>query len=91
MRLTISTAAIRTWETNERRPPTPVVALTAHAIREEIDKCMAAGCSAHLSKPVKKNTLIEAIAKLTGERAAAPGFPEERGATQPGLLPNGKP
>lgn len=66
-----ATEAIREWERHAGRPPKPVIALTAHAIKEEIDRCMAAGCSAHLSKPVKKSTLLEAIVRYTGSASAA--------------------
>jgi two-component system sensor histidine kinase/response regulator len=60
-----ATRKIREWETSKSKSPTPVIALTAHAIKEEIDECMQAGCSAHLGKPVKKSTLIECIQEYT--------------------------
>jgi CheY-like chemotaxis protein len=40
---------------------TPVLLLTAHAFREARDRAFAAGCTEHLTKPVKKAALIEAI------------------------------
>jgi two-component system sensor histidine kinase/response regulator len=60
-----ATRAIREWEVRQGRAPTPIIALTAHAFREEIDKSLAAGCNAHLSKPVKKTVLLEAIRSIT--------------------------
>lgn len=56
-----ATRTIRAWETEHARKPTPIIALTAHAIKEEIDKCMEAGCDTHLSKPVKKATVLDTI------------------------------
>jgi len=56
-----ATQAIRAWEKSSGVAPTPVIALTAHAVKEEIDRCLEAGCNAHLSKPVKKGTLLDAI------------------------------
>ena len=56
-----ATAAIRAWERTQPRRPTPIVALTANAFKEEADKCLAAGCTAHLTKPIKKKTLQMAI------------------------------
>lgn len=47
---------------------TPILALTAHAMREEIAEILSAGCDAHLAKPVKKAKLLEAIA-VYGKRA----------------------
>ena len=64
-----ATQAIRAWEKSSGAAPTPVIALTAHAVKEEIDRCLEAGCDAHLSKPVKKATLLDAIRGIT---AAAP-------------------
>lgn len=58
-----ATAAIREWERTQQRKPTPIVALTANAFKEEADKCLAAGCTAHLTKPIKKKTLLTAIAQ----------------------------
>jgi len=56
-----ATRQIRALETETALQPVPIIALTAHAIREEIDKCMAAGCNHHLSKPIKKSVLIDTI------------------------------
>ena len=58
-----ATRAIRTWERTVGRRPTPVVALTANAMEEDVRRCLAAGCDAHISKPVKKASLIESIAR----------------------------
>ena len=58
-----ATRLIRSFESENNRKRTPVIALTAHAIREEIDKCIAAGCDTHVGKPVKKVTLLQTIEK----------------------------
>jgi CheY-like chemotaxis protein len=47
--------------TGEQRRPTPIVALTANAFKEEADKSLVVGCTAHLTKPIKKKTLLTAI------------------------------
>jgi CheY-like chemotaxis protein len=56
-----ATVAIRAWEREQQRAPTPILALTANAFKEELDKTLAAGCTAHLTKPIKKKTLLTAI------------------------------
>ena len=56
-----ATTAIRQWEREQHRTPTPIVALTANAFKEESDKSLAAGCTAHVTKPIKKQTLLQTI------------------------------
>ena len=40
----------------------PIVALTAHALPEDRDRCLAAGCDGFLTKPITRATLIDAVA-----------------------------
>ncbi len=39
----------------------PIIALTAHALPSEAQRSLSAGCTLHLTKPVNRATLIEAI------------------------------
>ena len=59
-----ATREIRAWEAAQGRTAVPIVALTAHAIKEDTEKSLAAGCTAHLTKPIKKQTLLNAISEL---------------------------
>lgn len=45
-----------------------VVALTAHAMREELDHCLAAGCDSTLTKPVTKKSLIAHLSRELRDR-----------------------
>ncbi|RYZ76664.1 MAG: hybrid sensor histidine kinase/response regulator [Proteobacteria bacterium] len=42
----------------------PIVALTAHAMRDELDRCLKAGCDMTLTKPITKVALVEHLAKI---------------------------
>jgi CheY-like chemotaxis protein len=56
-----ATRQIRHWEKNQKCEPTPILALTAHAMSGDKDKSLAAGCNGHITKPVAKKKLIEMI------------------------------
>jgi CheY-like chemotaxis protein len=56
-----ATRQIRQWEAISGRSPVPVVALSAHAIEEEVRACLDDGCVAHVAKPVDQATLIDTI------------------------------
>jgi CheY-like chemotaxis protein len=60
-----ATQMIRRWERDKGLKSTPIVALTAHALKEEWQKSIDAGCTAHITKPIKKATLLEAIREYT--------------------------
>lgn len=61
---------IRKWEEESGVEPTPIIALTAHAIKEYEGKSFEAGFTAHVSKPIKKNKFLRAIYKYAKRRAA---------------------
>jgi CheY-like chemotaxis protein len=56
-----ATRQMREWERESGRRPTPILALTAHALTGEAQKSVDAGCNAHLTKPIQKSVLLEAI------------------------------
>ncbi len=64
---------IREWETQHGRARTPILALTASALDEDVRRAKEAGCDMHVSKPVKKSTLLDAIAYAMENYAAASG------------------
>jgi len=60
-----ATRRIRAFEKEHGRAATRIIALTAHAMHEESERTRAAGCDAHLSKPIRKQHLLQAINDFT--------------------------
>lgn len=52
----------------------PIVALTANAMAEQVELCNAAGMNAHLSKPIDRELLRQAVARWTQPPAAIAAF-----------------
>ena len=65
-----ATAAIREKEKKTGRHM-PIVALTAHALNDDRDRCLAAGMDAYVSKPFLAHELFETIERLAGAPAGA--------------------
>ncbi len=66
-----ATRQIRKWESDNHRSPTPIIALTASALEEDVQRTHAAGCDLHLSKPIKKSILLDTIRKVSDRAEAA--------------------
>ena len=47
----------------------PIIALTANAFDEDVQRSMQAGLNAHLSKPVEPDSLFDTLENLLGRRA----------------------
>lgn len=60
-----ATRIIREFEKKSNRQPVPIIALTAYALDEQREMCIASGCNFHVAKPIKKDDLLQIILEHT--------------------------
>ncbi len=56
-----ATDLIRKWEREQERKRIPIIALTANATKEDVQKCLDAGMDAYCSKPINTQAVIRLI------------------------------
>jgi signal transduction histidine kinase/ActR/RegA family two-component response regulator len=59
-----------TMKLRERGYQRPILALTANAMSGDGQRCLSAGCDAHLAKPIGRKQLIETVARYAASTAA---------------------
>ncbi len=64
---------MRAMKADTSKPSRPIVALTAKAMSEDRDKCLASGASDYLAKPVDTNHLLAVLLKWLKPTAARLG------------------
>jgi signal transduction histidine kinase/DNA-binding response OmpR family regulator len=64
-----ATAAIRERERPAGRH-TPIIAMTAHALQGDKERCLSAGMDDYISKPIQTNEFFATIEKIAGNRDA---------------------
>jgi PAS domain S-box-containing protein len=55
----------------------PIIALTAHALKTDYDRCLAVGMDGYLSKPIRPDDLFRRIEQVCFASAAVPEQPVE--------------
>lgn len=86
------TRRVRAHEASQGLPRLPIVALTANALRDEAERCLALGMDAYLSKPLQVDELKRALAEVLAQQAsrvagAASGVSDGRLSRPPSIYP----
>jgi len=63
----------------------PIIAMTANAMKHDLDACLAAGMNDHVTKPIDRRALLETLRRWLPRRATAAA------ATTPATVPAGLP
>ncbi|WP_413293522.1 ATP-binding protein [Bdellovibrio sp. HCB185ZH] len=83
-----ATEMIRHYERENRKGHTPIVALTATAVLEDLQRAIVAGCDMYMVKPVKKSEILTTLSHILTTKEPtreAPSTPE------PGAVPKERP
>jgi len=78
-----ATRRIREPDNGVKNAAIPIIALTAHALATDRDKCLAAGMNDYLSKPIDPVRLENVLTRITG---IEPPAPDEKGRPEPRLF-----
>src|SRR5439155_23916968 len=64
--------ATRMLRADPRFSELPIIAMTAHALLEERERCLQAGMNDHVTKPIDPDALFSALARWAKPRQGAP-------------------
>ena len=68
------TGIIRSEEAVRRQGRIPIIAMTAHAMKGDRERCLEAGMDDYLSKPIQISELYEKVERLAEQMRPAPAY-----------------
>jgi PAS domain S-box-containing protein len=72
-----ATSIIRKWEKDTGRK-VPIIAMTAHAMKGDRERCMEAGMDGYVSKPFRPQELFQAVETVKQAAVGSGGMPSSR-------------
>lgn len=81
-----ATSVIRSSTTGRFDPGIPIIAMTAHALKGDRERFLAAGINGYIAKPVEFDELMRAVEQAMGRHVRTPKAPAARAQNcEPGL------